>query len=158
MDGERRPFQFRIADLLALMLIVAFLGATSRLPISVVHAIPMFAVLYLAKFRILSLRVRPWLALGLYCLAMAALLPYLYFRVIDVWDYTDVDPRVNWIGVPVMAFTVPTTFFLYDTLDHKYRAFKFYAIRTALELVVLVPVWTFIWGCVQLFVFEWVAI
>jgi len=67
-EPEYKPFQFRIADLLGLMVIVAVLATTSRLPVdaeleSIFHAILLIAVLYLGRFRILSLRVRPWIAL-----------------------------------------------------------------------------------------------
>ena len=39
-DSGYRPFQFGIADLLAVMVIVAVLGATSRLPVSLLQVIP----------------------------------------------------------------------------------------------------------------------
>ena len=81
---------------------------------SLFHAIPLFAVLYVVKFRILTLRVQPWLALLLYLIVVAALLPYLYCRVDVIWVNGDFDKLANWIGVPLMAFTVPTAFFLYD--------------------------------------------
>src|SRR5271165_6463739 len=135
-DPEYRPVQFTIADLLGLMVIVAVLGAASRFPVSLFHAIPLFAVVYLVKFRILTLRVHPWLGLLLYFATLAALLPYLYYCIIDVSDCQGCDPLANWIGGPILAFTVPTAFFLYDTLAHKRPSLHSYAIRSLVEIVV----------------------
>ena len=81
-DPEYRRFQFTIADLLGVMVIVAVLGSLSTLPASLLHAIPLYAVLYAVKYRILSFQVRPWVALLLYSAVVLALLPYLYYRVI----------------------------------------------------------------------------
>jgi hypothetical protein len=156
-DSGYRPFQFSIADLLAVMVIVAVLGATSRLPVSLLHVIPLFAVLYLAKLRILWLRVRPWLALGLYLLALAALLPYLYHCTIDSWNSPVCNALSNWVGGPIAAFTVPTAFFLYDVLAHKQPSLRFYAIRSLLEIV-LVPLWVFAWAWIELLILGWVWI
>jgi len=88
-EPEYMRFQFTIADLLGLMVIVAVLGATSRLPEdaelrAMFHGILLIAVLYLGRCRILSLQVRPWIALSLYSLLVAALLPYLYYCVFGV--------------------------------------------------------------------------
>jgi hypothetical protein len=160
MSGARdyRRFQFRIADLLALMVMVAFLGATSRLPVSPFQIIPVFPVLYLVKFRILSLQVRPWLSLVLYLGAVAALLPYLYARSIDCWNDPGVTAQAIWIGTPVYVFTVPTACFLYDVLVRKQRSWTFYTIRSLVEVLFLVPLWGVAWGFIVLFVLEWAAI
>ena len=100
MDGdpEYRRFQFGIADLLAVTTVVALLLGTSRMPASSLHAIPLLAVLYVVKFRILTFRVRPWVASLLYFLVVAALLPYLYCRVIGDWGDRFVKPLTTWIG------------------------------------------------------------
>ncbi|MGO9108715.1 MAG: hypothetical protein ACLP9L_05735 [Thermoguttaceae bacterium] len=49
----------------------------SRFPPSLFQAILLFVVLYVVKFRILTLHIRWWLAISLYGLLVAALLPYL---------------------------------------------------------------------------------
>ena len=111
-DPEYGPFQFTIADLLGLMGIVAVLGSLGTLPVSLYHAIPLFAVLYVVKYRTLTLRVQPWLGLPLYFLVVAALLPYLYYRIIDVSDCSGCDPLANWIGGPVLRLYGPNGLFL----------------------------------------------
>jgi len=152
-DPEYRRFQFTIADLLGLMVIVAVLGGFSRLPSSLFHAIPLFAALYLAKYRILTLRVQPWLALVLYLAVVAALLPYLYWRILSLCLYDPVmrewrewdDPLAIWIGGPFAVFTVPTASFLFDTLMQKRPSAWFYALRSLVEVVILVPLWAIFW-------------
>jgi hypothetical protein len=156
-DREYRPFQFTIADLLAVMLIVAIMGGLSRLPVSLLHAIPLYAVLYLAKFRILRLCVRPWWTLGLYLLVVAALLPYLYHCTIDSWNSPDCNPLSNWVGGPIAAFTVPAAFLLYDVLTHKRPSLRFYAIRSLLEIAI-VPFWVFAWAWIELLYLGWIWI
>jgi len=153
-ESEYRRLQFTIADLLAVMGIVAVLGAASRLPVSLFHALPVFAVLYVVKFRILTFRVQPWLALLLYLVVVAALLPYLYCRITDIWND---DKMAKSVGVPIIVFTVPTVSFLYDTLEHKLPSLKSYAIRSLIEIVVFVPVWNLAWTLIMLFVIGWIA-
>jgi len=148
-SGYRR-FQFSIADLLAVMVVVSVLGATSRLPVSWLHVLPMFAVLYLAKLRILNFHVRPWVALALYLGVLVALLPYLYCCATDSWNSPDCNASANWIGQPVTAYIVPTAFFLYDVLANKRPSLKFYTIRSLLELLILVPLWVLIWAWTEL--------
>ncbi len=145
-DPEYRPFQFTIADLLGLMVIVAVLGSFSRLPVSVFHVVPLLAVLYLAKPRIQYLRVRPWTAFVLYFLVLAALLPYFYYRVTDGWDKSLASPLKNWILGSIMVFTVPTVSFFYDTITRKRPSQRFYALRSLAEMVILIPLWAFLWG------------
>jgi hypothetical protein len=154
MNGkpEYRRFQFGIADLLAVMVIVAVLGATSRLPVSLFHIIPLLAVLYVVRYRILTLRVRPWLALLLYFVVVVALLPYLYCCIYVPWhSYSEASPLAGWIGGPIDAFAIPTAFYFYDVLAHKLPSLKFYAVRSLLEIVILFPLWDFVWQVIELF-------
>ena len=159
---EYRRLQFTIADLLGLMVIVAVLGATSRLPVSVLHAVPLLAALYVVKYRILTLRVQPWLGLLLYFLVMAALVPYLYCCIYVPWEpsplpvrqlgprlcgsYSGASPLAGWIGGPIATFVIPTAFFFCDVLRHKLPSLK----RSLLEIVILVPLCGFIWEDIEL--------
>ena len=143
-DSEYRPFQFSIADLLTVMLIVAVLGGLGRLPASGFQLIPLFVVLYLARFRILRLCVRPGVAILLYFIVTVAMLPYLYCCVYDSWTSTDC--YVGWwlSSGPIMAFTIPTAFFLYDVIAHKRPSLESYVLRSLLEIVILVPLWAIV--------------
>jgi len=164
-DPEYRRFQFGIADLLGLMVMVALLLGTSRLPTlgkpSVPHALAMFAVVYAVKFRILSLRVRPWLAVLLYLAALLPLLPYLYrfvfeYRYIRVSFLESRDREFSYrlmylTWLPPAFFTIPTVFFLYDVLTHRRPSWKSYVKRSLFEIVVLVPSWLVVSG----FLWSW---
>ncbi|MGO9109027.1 MAG: hypothetical protein ACLP9L_07320 [Thermoguttaceae bacterium] len=150
-EPEYKRFQFTIADLLAVMVIVAVLGATSRVPASLFHAIPLFAVLYVVKYRILSLQVRPCVALLLYLVVVAVLLLYVYFGLIDVRETIAYgNPLSTWVGTPIMAFTVPTAFFLYDIFAKKQQSLGFYALRSLLEVALLVPSWALVWVSIEM--------
>ncbi|MGO9115460.1 MAG: hypothetical protein ACLP9L_40130 [Thermoguttaceae bacterium] len=151
-DSEYKRFQFQIADLLAASVIVAVVAAACRFPPSSFQAILLFVVLYVVKFRILTLRVQWWLALSLYVLLVAALLPYLYFHV-DKWE--GFSAQGKWIGGPIAVFTVPTAFYLFDVFAHRVPSWKFYAARSLLEIVILFPAWGITWLFFELFVLRW---
>lgn len=151
VDLDYKSFQFRIADLLGLMAIVAGLGATSRGAASPLHIIPMLAVVYVVKFRILALNVQPWLAMLLYLLMAAAMLPYIYCCVLVPWQ--DCPPEsaiVIWISAPISAFLAPSASFLYDVLSRRRPTLEFYAIRSLLETCVMLPILSFAWGMIAL--------
>jgi hypothetical protein len=143
-DPEYRRFQFTVADLLAVMVIVAVLGSLSTLPVSLLHAIPLLAVLYVVKYRILTLRVQPWLGLLLYFLVVAALLPYLYCRATVAFNNDFASP-LDWIWGPIEVFMVPTASFLYDVLTRKRPSLKFYTARSLLEILIFIPLWDYVW-------------
>jgi hypothetical protein len=145
-EPDYKRLQFTIADLLGVMVMVAVLGAASRLPGSPFRLIPLLAVLYVVKYRILALRVRPRLGLLLYFLVAAALLPYYnYCDAIEFVRVAQGNLLLFWVNEFIEIFTVPTVFHLYDTLTHKSPSRKFYAIRSSVEIVVLVPLWELVW-------------
>jgi Ca2+/Na+ antiporter len=165
---DYKRFQFPIADLLGLMVIVALLATTSG-PINplspasellfMLRAILLIAVLYLGRFRILSLQARPWIALSLYLLLVAALVPYLYYCVFAVGSPNSphpINPLAQWIGIPITAYTVPTAFFLHDIFRHKRPSLKFYGIRSLLEIVIVIPLWAFVWWCIEFMCLNWI--
>ncbi len=156
-DPEYRRFQFGIADLLAVMAVVAVLGSLSSLPASLFHAIPLFAVLYLAKFRILRLRVRPWVGVLLYLLVVAALLPYDHCRfIVDGYWWGYISPLTCWIGGTIIAFAVPTASFLYDVLARTRLSARLYALRSLVEVVIFVPLWAFVWLLIEMWFLHWI--
>jgi hypothetical protein len=145
-DPEYRRFQFTIVDLLAVMAIVAFLGATTKLHSFPLQLISLLAVFYVVKFRLLTLRAEPWLTLLLHVILVAAVLPYLYYICdLAIWNDCDVVfPLVKWVGAPIMVFTIPTASFLWDVLYRRPSYFTF-AFRSILEIILLIPLWLFLW-------------
>jgi hypothetical protein len=158
-DPDYKRFQFSIADLLAIMVIVAVLGGFSRLPASPWHVIPLLGVLYVVKYRILTLRVQPWLTLLLYFGVALALLPYLYFRVavetsqglVDPLAYIigTIEPLAVWMSRPIAVFTVPTVSFAYDVFSRRQPSWPLDVLRSWLEIVLVFPVWVFVWMFVE---------
>ena len=145
-DPEYRRFQFTIADILAIMVIVAVLGGFRRLPIpkeiATLAAVPPLVVLYLTKFRIARLCVRPLVAFLLYLAVVVALSSYLYYCT----SISTMTPLAFSMFGPIAAFTVPTASFLYDVLAHKRPSAWFYVLRSLAEIVILVPIWLFVWA------------
>ena len=158
---------------MAITTLVALLLGTSRLPASSLHVVPLLAVLYVVKFRILTFRVRPWVASLLYFLVVAALLPYLYCRVIGDWGNRFVKPLATWLGwhapqgklladilnstSPILTFTVPTMSFFFDTFTRKRPSARFYALRSLAEVVIFVPLWAFVWVGFELLAWSWIG-
>ena len=148
-DAKYRRFQFTIADLLALTVMVAVLGAASRFRASPFHALPLLAVLYAVKYRIVTLGVRPWLGLSLYLALVVALLPYFWICVEDIGHSNDFDKLIPWIGVPLMVFTIPTVFFLWDVFRRR-PSLANYVDRSLFEILGLIPLWSGVWAMIFL--------
>lgn len=137
-EPEYRCLQFTIADLLTVMAIVAVLGSASKLP-TLFRVIPLLAVLYVVKYRIPTLHLRPRFALAIYALVVGAFLPYLYCCIADHW----LGRMLDWIGRPLAVFTVPTISLLYDIFVGKRLSVKIYLLRSLREIVILSPVCMF---------------
>jgi len=156
-DPEYKRFQFTIADLLAVMVIVAVLLGTSGLSASVFHVVPPLAVLYIVKYRILTFRVRPWVGLLLYVLVVAALLPYHHCRfIVDGYMWGYISPLTCWIGGTIIVFTVPTASFLHDVLAETRLSSRLYALRSLVEVVIFVPLWAFVWLLIEIWFLHWI--
>ena len=144
------------------MVIVAVFGGFSRLPASPWHVVPLLGVLYVVKYRILALRVKPWLTLLLYLCVVLALLPYLYSRVavdtnqglVDPLAYIigAIDPLAVWMSRPIAVFTVPTVSFLYDVFSHRQPSWPLDVLRSLLEIVLVFPMWVFVWTFLELII------
>jgi hypothetical protein len=79
---------------------------------------------------------------ALYAATVAASLPYIYVLVVTDWKNPYVDPRFCWIVAPVMLLFVPTASFAVDVLKWgRPKRVVWLAIRSAIEIVVLVPLW-----------------
>ena len=152
------PFQFTIADLLWLAVLVALLGSVTAFPPLELSAIVL--VLYVVKGWITQLPVRPMWQILLYSSLVLALLLYLYYCIWIWWNVIDLLPRessplVDWIGMPIWLFLVPSVSFVYDVLRRRARSLQYYCLRSAIEIVVLLPLWTILWFAIQFFCFGW---
>jgi hypothetical protein len=56
----------------------------------------------------------------------------------------------NWLFIPVGVLVVPAATFFYDLLRNKMPTIKRHAIRSAIEMLVVTPVWCCIWVWIAL--------
>jgi hypothetical protein len=90
-----------------------------------------------------------------YCLALAVYLPAIWLLVVVDWDNDAVAPIACWVGVPIALLFVPSVVFCADLLLRPALSPARYALRSALEIVVLVPLWSFLWGFVEFLILGW---
>jgi biotin transporter BioY len=80
-------------------------------------------------------------AVALYAATLAASLPYIYLLGTD-WSSPFVDPRFWWTVYPVALLFVPTASFSADLLKWgRPKRAVWLVIRSAIEIVVLMPLW-----------------
>lgn len=80
-----------------------------------------------------------------YLLLLSAAVPAVWLLVELDWDNEAVSPLANWVGTPVALLLVPTLFAGYDVVAANRLPLGLYAGRSLLEILVLVPVWFYIW-------------
>ena len=84
-----------------------------------------------------------------------ATLPYLYFCVDSIFNAPFGLPPSKWIGTPVWIFMIPTLSFMMFDVHDKWCEMTAFATRSAIEIVILFLVWSYVWGFIQLFILEW---
>ena len=91
--------------------------------------------------------------MGLVCL----IIPYLYICWED-WENPHVYFIGNWLGVPVAVLVVPTASFAVDVLSPNIKSIRWLIGRSALELLVGIPVWSYFWIYFSFFIlqFGWI--
>jgi hypothetical protein len=119
-------------------------------------AVALLVLLCFLRFVIIT-RVRcPAEAITWYLLLLAALLPAVWLLVVVDWDNEAVAAIGNWIGTPITLFVVPTAFAFYDAIAGVRLSAGWYAARSLVEVVVLVPVWAVLWVLVgEMFLLGW---
>jgi hypothetical protein len=90
-----------------------------------------------------------------YALFIAASLPYVWFFVVVDWYNHFVYYIECWVGYPIMIWTVPTISFLIDLQAPGTPTRRRYLIRSAIEIVVLIPVWWIFWVFFSFFILGW---
>ena len=182
--SEQRRIQFHIIDLLALIVVVAVLGAAIRLsacylpsindnPPSlerpqwqnwvgqgdgayVVNSFSLLIVVYIAKWIILDRCTRRLAAVELFAVLVALSLPYIWFLCEADWTNPFVYRVSCWIGSPITIWFVPAVSLLVDLGSFgKTKSMKWYLIRTAIEVGLAFPVWAIGWAYFSSFILGW---
>lgn len=100
------------------------------------------AVFYAAKLGLARFIKDKILSVLLYTLLVFISITFLYLEI-EEWNNMHVTFLGNWLGCPVMFVPIPTLTFVWDLCEPLTR--RQLAIRTAVELVVALPIWTFCW-------------
>jgi hypothetical protein len=125
-------------------------------PWNYLHAGLLLAALYALKFLLVK-RIRDRPAAAAFYAALAALsLPYIYAFVITDWSGYDFDLLACRVGVPALLLAVPTASFLLDLRAREPPPPAYYALRTAAEVFLLLPLWASIWICIELVFLGWI--
>ena len=117
------------------------------------------AVFYALKLTI-TVRAKPGTAAKWYALLLAGSLPFIWLFVSNQWrDHfaywiAGFKPAA-WIGQPIALLVVPTPSFRFHQLSHASLTGDRLALHTFIELLILVPAWYFVWGCIMIFVLQW---
>ncbi len=114
----------------------------SREPLSMLAPVAFVAIFYGLKLGLVRLLKDKLLAVLLYVLLAFVSATILYLKFED-WDNMHVTFLGNWLGTPVILLPVPTLTFVWDVCEPMTR--RQLAIRTAVEIVVVIPVWMYCW-------------
>jgi hypothetical protein len=111
-----------------------------------VYACGLLALVYSWKRCILTHTTRQGIALLHFILLVTLSLPYIWFFVEMDWFNLNVYRVSCWVGTPIMVWLVPTVSFLIDLSGlFNTKSVKHYLIRSAIEVAVVIPIWTVIW-------------
>lgn len=73
------------------------------------------------------------------------------------WDNWHVNRYAVYVGMPVKILTIPCVSFFLDCTQRA-RKRRHLTLRTMLEILIGVPVWTTFWTFLEVAVFEWIWI
>jgi hypothetical protein len=112
---------------------------------------------YLVKI-VISRRVYHWaVQIVAYVMLLSLVLPYIYIRWED-WSNPHIFLVGNWCGSAVAVLAIPTFTFMFDLIDHRVHSNRWMIVRSSLEILVGIPVWTIFWAFFSFFIlgFGWV--
>lgn len=75
-----------------------------------------------------------------YTTVVFAFLPFLYLRLTE-WGNGLIYFSGNWIFMPCATLLVPTVFFVFDLSKSQQPTLRWQLLRSAIELLILTPVW-----------------
>ena len=185
VESEITRFQYQLTDLFALLLIVAIVAASIKSSVRYLPSISesppplgqghedrnwigqggwaflgytsaLLAATYGLKRFILARCTRRLAAAELFALFVASSLPYLWFLCEVDW-FNPFLYRVScWVGGPIMFWFVPVVSFLVDLGScGKPKSLTHYLIRSAIEIVIAVPLWAYLWAMFSFWILEW---
>jgi hypothetical protein len=83
-------------------------------------------------------------------------LPYIWFLCEPDWFNRFIYRIACWVGGPIAIWFVPSISFLVDLPTHSaVRPLKWYFVRSAIEIVVAIPIWVIFWALFSFWVLDW---
>jgi hypothetical protein len=83
-------------------------------------------------------------------------LPYVWFLCEPDWFNPFIYRQMCWIGGPIGVWFVPLVSFTVDLCSwKKARCLKNYVMRSGLEVLVVIPLWTCFWAIFSFFILGW---
>jgi hypothetical protein len=116
--------------------------------------VPLFVGIYTAK-RLFLRRLPASRSVMWYILIVIASLPYIWFFVVVDWYNYFIYRIACWIGYPIAIWAVPTCTFLIDKSASGGPTTRRYLIRSAIEIVLVIPVWAYFWAVFSFWILEW---
>ena len=98
---------------------------------------------------------QPRVVFCLFILGVCLALPITWLLSPD-WDNQWVQRIGIWVGEPIGALTVPCVSFLYDYFSGQREIGRWY-VRVPVEILILIPVWAFIWVQIMCWILGWVG-
>lgn len=111
---------------------------------------------YWAKRIILTHCVSRGTAVYFYVLLVTFSLPYIWFLCEPDWFNINIYRIACWAEGPIAILLVPTISFLADLLNHgSAKSNTYYVIRSAIEVLVIFPIWAFFWAWFSFWILGW---
>jgi hypothetical protein len=99
---------------------------------------------------------RRWIAVYYFAMFFLLALPYAWFLCEPDWFNPFVFRKLCWIGGPVAIWFVPAVSFVVDLcLWDRAQPLNIYLLRSGVEIVLLIPLWTLFCAFFSFFVLGW---
>lgn len=120
------------------------------------NAVALVVFFYLWKLEIVRKVKDKQEAVGWYLLLILVCLPYLWYLVSTNWFNQHAYDVAVWIGTPIQVLFIPTLSFMWYLIDKAPPSP--HPVNVIVEMIILVPVWYFIWPILSFFCcgFYWI--
>ena len=153
----RTKVRFSISHILVLTAVVAVGITGAQFGRSPWQMVPVVILLYFLKWHSFRNAKLASTRLLIHFVACIATLPYILVFATDNVS-PNVRPIANWFGTPMIVYFVPTLSLIIDETARirESNALRF-AVRAGIEILILWPLWIFVWILIEIFVLQWVS-
>ncbi len=138
--------------------IVGIFLSLSRLGNSGLQIFPILCLLYVGKRITVNFTHRHDFRIVSHTLLCIASLPYLYLFATDS-PSPSIHPNANWIGLPIITYTIPTVSLLIDIwIRDYYDELLPYILRSVFEILIIAPIWAVVWVFAEIEWLKWIIL